>query len=131
MNPSPRKHGQDIPAYTNHVDSWHNMARYFWQSRMTRAGAPAPLPPLTNIPQLAKDIRRAHATAAYAGCVHHSPAACIATWAGRDAGFTAVATDPYSEAAVAARESYFGGVDRSTVATARRERRRIHTRLPD
>lgn len=35
-----------------------NRARYFWQSRMTRAGQPAPPPELTDIAALARDIRR-------------------------------------------------------------------------
>lgn len=35
-----------------------NLNRYFWQSRMTRAGAPAPLPDLTDLEQLARDVRR-------------------------------------------------------------------------
>jgi hypothetical protein len=59
MNPSPRKWGQEIPALTNHVESMQNAARIFWQSRMTRAGARAELPNLTDIPKLARAIRNA------------------------------------------------------------------------
>lgn len=41
-----------------------NDERAFWQSRMTRFGQRAEAPELTDIPQLARDVRRAFKEAA-------------------------------------------------------------------
>ena len=57
MNPSPKLHGQFIPPYTNNNVALENAAIIFWQSFMTKNGKRADPPQLTNIRQLAKDIR--------------------------------------------------------------------------
>ena len=57
MNPSPKLHGQFIPPYTNNNVALENAAIIFWQSFMTKNGKRADPPQLTNIRQLAKDVR--------------------------------------------------------------------------
>lgn len=44
---------------TDGHEAMENVARSFWQSRMSREGAPAPLPKLANLEQLARDVRNA------------------------------------------------------------------------
>jgi hypothetical protein len=108
MNPSPRKHGQEIPAYTDNRIALDNAARYFWQSFMTRDGARAELPNLTDIPKLARAIRNA-AT---------NPTAAIAAIPGLGAAHRVITPDC---------EPQLARVDRSPVATAHEAGWGIHT----
>ena len=50
---------QQVQPTSDGREAMENIARSFWQSRISRAGAPAPLPQLTNLEQLARDVRNA------------------------------------------------------------------------
>lgn len=64
MNPAPCLYGVEIPRNTGDgFAACENHAMAFWQSRMTRAGERAEPIQLTDLTQLAKDIRRAASTA--------------------------------------------------------------------
>lgn len=57
MNPSPHLHRKEITNPGCGFVAMENTARAFWQSHMTVAGKPAPLPELADIPALARAIR--------------------------------------------------------------------------
>lgn len=58
MNTVPMLRKQPI-VMTDGREAMDNVARSFWQSRMSRAGAPARMPQLTNLEHLARDVRAA------------------------------------------------------------------------
>jgi hypothetical protein len=58
VNTIPMLHDQQVTPTSDGRIAMDNVARAFWQSRMTRAGGSAPLPQLANLEQLARDVRR-------------------------------------------------------------------------
>ena len=62
MNPRPHLHGLELlNTGCGHV-ALANRDAYLWQSYMTTAGNPAPFPAITNLPELAREIRRTYTT---------------------------------------------------------------------